>query len=127
MRRSMQAVAAIAMLGAAGALAPPLYAQTKAAPGQSAAPSPTISDKKLDAAAAALQKVVDLQQSYKQRMATAAPKDKDRIADEADQQLAKAVTDQGLTVDEYSSILEVAQNDPGIRQKLLQRVHPPGN
>jgi hypothetical protein len=35
----------------------------------------------------------------------------------------KAVTDRGLSVDEYNSILEVAENDSDVRQKLLQRVH----
>jgi Domain of unknown function (DUF4168) len=126
MRRLMLPIAAV-VLGAGWTLAAPAAnAQTKAAPQNQAAPA-TIPDQKLDAAAAALQKVVDLQQTYKQRMATAAPKDKDRIAKEADQQLSKAVTDQGLTVDEYSSILQVAQNDPDVRQRLLQRVRPPSN
>jgi hypothetical protein len=36
----------------------------------------------------------------------------------------KAVTDQGLSVDEYSTILQVAQNDPQVRDKLLQRLRP---
>jgi hypothetical protein len=125
MRRSMLPIAA-AVLGAAWTFAAPAAdAQTPKAQKQ-AAPT-AITDQKLDAAAAALQKVVDLQQTYKQRMATAAPKDKDRLANEANQQLAKAVTDQGLTVDEYSSILQVAQNDPGVREKLLQRIHPPSD
>jgi hypothetical protein len=39
--------------------------------------------------------------------------------------LAKAVTDQGLSVDEYDSILEVAQNDPDVREKNWQRIRPP--
>jgi hypothetical protein len=28
-------------------------------------------------------------------------------------------------VEEYTSILEVAQNDPDVREKILHRVHPP--
>jgi hypothetical protein len=32
------------------------------------------------------------------------------------------VTDQGLSVMEYDSILEVAQNDPEVREKIGQRI-----
>jgi hypothetical protein len=28
-------------------------------------------------------------------------------------------------VEEYTSILQVAENDPDVRQKILQRIHPP--
>ena len=38
--------------------------------------------------------------------------------------LAKAVTDQGLAVEEYSSILEVAQTNPEVREKIRQRIRP---
>jgi hypothetical protein len=37
----------------------------------------------------------------------------------------KAVTDRGLSVEEYSSILQLAENDPGVREKIIQRIHPP--
>jgi hypothetical protein len=47
-----------------------------------------------------------------------------RIAIEAINALAKAVTDQGLSLKEYDSILEVAQNDPEVRGKIRQRIRP---
>jgi hypothetical protein len=34
------------------------------------------------------------------------------------------VTDQGLSVDEYNSIMEAAQNNPTVRQQLVQRIRP---
>jgi uncharacterized protein DUF4168 len=90
-----------------------------------AAPAPDITEKKLDAAAAALQRVATLQQAYRQRLAeTAAPADKERIVAEASNAMTKAVADQGLSVEEYSSIMEVAQNDPEVRGKILQRIRP---
>jgi hypothetical protein len=92
--------------------------------GQSA--SPTISDQKLDAAAAAIGQVTSIRQSYEQKIAEAPPSDKQHIADEANNALKKAVTDQGLTVDEYNTIVQTAQNDPTIRQKLVERIHPSG-
>jgi Domain of unknown function (DUF4168) len=84
--------------------------------------SPNISDQKLDAVATAIERVASLKQDYRQRMAAAAPSDKERIAFEAINALANAVTDQGLSVKEYDSILEVAQNDPEVREKIGQRI-----
>jgi hypothetical protein len=86
--------------------------------------TPNISDQKLDAAAAAIEQVASLKQDYQQRIAAAAPSDKERIANEAMDALTKAVTDQGLSVEEYDSILEVAQNDPDVREKIRQRIRP---
>jgi hypothetical protein len=99
-------------------------------------PAQNIPDEKLDAAAAAIQRVAMLQQQYRQRLAAEANKQADdatakanreRIVAEANDALTKAVADQGLSVEEYSSILEVAQNDPEVRSKILQRIRPPQN
>jgi hypothetical protein len=84
--------------------------------------SPNISDQKLDAVATAIERVASLKQDYRQRIAAAAPSDKERIAFEAINALANAVTDQGLSVKEYDSILEVAQNDPEVREKIGRRI-----
>jgi hypothetical protein len=89
------------------------------------APSSNITEQKLDAAAAALQKVVSLQQQYRARLAqTPDASAQQQLIAEANGELAKAVTDQGLSVEEYSSIMQVAQNDPEVRGKLLQRIDP---
>ena len=84
--------------------------------------SPDISDQKLDAVATAIERVASLKQDYRQRIAGAAPSDKERIAFEAINALANAVTDQGLSLNEYDSILKVAQNDPEVREKIGQRI-----
>jgi hypothetical protein len=87
--------------------------------------APDLSDQKLSAAAAALERVVGLQNDYRQRIAEAeAPADKERLVAEANNELAKAVTEQGLSVEEYSSILDVARDHPEIRGKILQRIRP---
>jgi len=86
---------------------------------------PDLSDQKLDKAAAALQRVASLQKDYRQRVAeTDAPAEKERIVAEANNALTKAVTEQGLSVEEYASILDVARDDPAIRGKILQRLPP---
>src|SRR5215469_1787526 len=94
--------------------------QTK--PPQGQLPSATISDEKLNAAAAAIGQVSTIRQSYESKIAAASPSDKQRLTDEANHALEKAVTDQGLSVDEYNSIIRTAQNDPAVRQKLTQRI-----
>jgi len=93
---------------------------------QAQSPSPAISDAKLNAAAAAIRQVSSIQQSY-QRKIEAAPSDKQRLTIEANDAMAKAVTDQGLSVDEYNSIIGTAQNDPAVREKLSQRMRRSGH
>ena len=123
MRVLMRPAAAILLL-AAGVFVPAANAQVRLpSPGLSD-PAPNISDQKLDAAAAAIERVASLKQDYQQRIAAAGPSDKERIANEAINALAKAITDQGLSVEEYDSILEVAQNDPDVREKIRQRIRP---
>jgi hypothetical protein len=96
--------------------------ETQAPSAQRQAPTPTISDQKLDAAAAAIGHVNRIQQSYQQQLAAAPPTDKDRIAGEANNALKKAVTDEGISVEEYNSIIDAAQKDPTVRQQLVQRI-----
>ena len=83
------------LLPAAHAQNQPLN-QTQIRPqGQSS--SSTISDQKLSAAAAAMGQVTTIRQSYEQRIAQAPSSDKERLTDEANDALQKAVTDQGLS------------------------------
>ena len=90
-------------------------------------PAPVVSDQKIEATAAALERVASLQQTYRQRLSEATEQaDKERIVAEANGALTKAVTDQGLSVEEYASILQAAQNDPALRGKIIGRIHQPG-
>ena len=98
------------------------------------APSPgpisarDLSDQKLKAVAAALQRVASLRNDYQQRIAEAeAPAEKERIVAEANKELPKAVTEQGLSVEEYTSILDAARDNPEVRDKLFQHVRPSDN
>jgi hypothetical protein len=68
--------------------------------------------------------VASIKQNYQRRMAAAEESQKEGIASEAVDALTRAVTDQGLSVEEYTSILEVAQNDPDVRQKIIHRIRP---
>lgn len=85
-------------------------------------PSAAIPDQKLDATAAAVKTVTAVKQNYEQKVAEAPASDKARITDEANAAMVQAVTDQGLTLEEYTSILQVAQNNPTVKEKILQRL-----
>jgi hypothetical protein len=111
------------------ALAPTVNAQNQSEPsGPSptrpgpSSPSDSIPDNKLDAAAAAVKSMSMVKEDYARRIAQAPDSEKSRLADEGKQALTKAVTDQGLSVEEYSEILQVAQNNPAVREKILQRL-----
>ena len=125
MRVLMRPAAAILLL-AAGVFVPPANAQVQSpSPGLSEQ-APNISDQKLDAAAAAIERVASLKQDYQQRITAAPPAEKQRISDEALSAIAKAVVDQGLSIEEYISILDLAQSDPDVHEKILQRIRPTG-
>ena len=92
---------------------------------QNQSTSPTISDQKLDATASAMEQLSGLRKSYEEKLANTAPADQDGVIDEANKALEKAVTEQGLSLEEYSAIIETAQQDPSVRERLVQRLHVP--
>jgi hypothetical protein len=103
----------------------PPSAQTPPAPSpQAPNPSQNIPDDKLDATAAALKQVASLKQKFEQQMQAASPTEQPKILNQAKEALVKAVNDHGLSLEEYTSILVVAQNDPAVRDRILQRLKP---
>lgn len=107
--------------------APPASAQNnQVQPPAASQQSSDISDQKIDAAAAAVKEVASIKENYQKQIESASPGDKERLATEANNALVTAVTNKGLSVEEYTSILRVAQNDPGIREKILKRLDPSG-
>jgi uncharacterized protein DUF4168 len=117
------AAAAILLIGAGLLCAPAANAQAQP-PSPGLSNQSSIPDQKLNTAAAAIERVASLTQDYQQRIAVAAPADKERMLNEAVNAVAKAVADQGLSVEEYVSFLVVAQNDPDVREKMRQRIRP---
>ena len=66
--------------------------------------------------------MVAIGDNYEQKLAKAGDGEKEKIVDEANQAITKAVNDQGLSVDEYVSIMKVAQNDSTVREKIVERL-----
>lgn len=125
--RSMTGLCAALTLAAAGLLyVPAATAQNQPSSRPARTPGATapdsIPDTKLDAAAAAVKNVAAVSDSYRNRIAKASAADKERLIGEANDAMKKAVTDQGLSVEEYTSIVNVAQSDPAVRDKLLKRL-----
>ena len=101
---------------AANAQTPAPNAQTKSA---------DIPEQKLDATASALQRVTDVRRTYEEKLSGASAADEQkRIVSEANDAMSKAVTEQGLSLEEFDSIIRLAQSDVGVREKILQRVKP---
>lgn len=121
------AAASPLVIPAANAQAPSDAPARSAAP-NSAAPnspgSPQLSDQQLDAAAAAIARVAFLRQNYERQLAQADPTEREKIAEQASGDLTKAVNDQGLSVEEYNSIVDRARTDPDVRKKILDRLQP---
>ena len=103
---------------------PPANAQVQSPPPAPSQQAESIPDAKLDATAAAMEQVAKVKEDYQEQLQQASPSDKPRIAAQAKDALEGAVTGQGLSVDEYDSILTVAQNNADVRNKILQRVRP---
>jgi hypothetical protein len=103
--------------------APTMNVPAQSPPSGPTTSAPEMSDQKLSAVAAAMKRVAGLQKDYQQRIAEA-PAEKERIVTEAHNEFTKAVTDQGLSVEEYGSILDAARDDAEIRDKILQRMLP---
>src|SRR5262249_29589692 len=118
----------LAALVAGGVLAgQPLSAHAQSTGDSRTAPKETItpnniSDDKLEAAAKAVKRVAALSDQYQQQLAQAPEDKKEGVVREANDALTKAVTDQGLSVEEFSTIMEVAKSDPVVREKIVQRI-----
>jgi 3-oxoacyl-[acyl-carrier-protein] synthase III len=93
--------------------APAANAQAQV-PGIQAPVVADIPDQKLDAAATAMVGVDRVQQEYREKLKG--------IAEEANKAAEKAVTDQGLSVDEFKTIIVAAQTNPDLRKKIVGRL-----
>ncbi|WP_048645811.1 DUF4168 domain-containing protein [Nitratireductor soli] len=112
----------VAVLGVAlgTALIAPVFAQDAAPAAPPAAQSQTFDDQKLEAFTVAFLAVSDVKEQYTQRFREA-PSDgeKQKIQTEATQKMEQAVAQtNGISVDEYNQIIQSAQTDEALAQKL---------
>lgn len=85
------------------------------APGQN-----SFSDDKLKSFVVALLEVNEINQSYLPRVQSAkTAEEKQQLGEEAQQKMVEAVEGtEGITVDEYTSIVQAAQSDPKVAEQI---------
>jgi hypothetical protein len=113
MRRLMKlaAVAALVVAPAASFAAP-----DQAPP----APSTEIPDATIGKVGAALHDVATVQEKYQGPIDSASQAQKQSLSEQANAEAVQAIQSRGISVREYSNVVRTAQNNPQIKQRLLE-------
>ena len=114
MRRLMKLTAVAAL-----AVAP---AASFAAPDQAPPPAPSaeIPDATLGKVGAALHDVAKVQEKYQGPIDSASQAQKQSLSEQANAEAVQAIQSHGISVREYSNVVRTAQNNPQIKQRLLE-------
>ena len=117
-------LAAVAALSAGIAFAPNVLAQGSEQPAAPAIEAPAVSDDKLNSFAVAFLEVEKIKQEYTQRLQQASSEtEQQQIQNEAGEKMLQAVeTTDGISVDEYNQIIQSAQADPDLAQRLSNAI-----
>ncbi len=79
-----------------------------------------MSDMMVQKVGTALRHVAKIRQQYMQReQGTNSPQQRQTLDDQARSEMVKAISDQGLSVQQYQQAIQMAQNDPTLKQRLL--------
>jgi hypothetical protein len=82
--------------------------------------SADISDDIVSKVGTAAVRVVEIRQAFTPRLVAARSQaERDGLEEEATAALVEAISDQGLSVDEYNEVVAAAQADPDLEQRLL--------
>lgn len=112
---------------AMGLTAIPVLAQTTT-PAQTPAPATQPTDVQLQNFAQASQKVAMVVEEYQPKL-QASPDDnaREQVMKEADEKMVQLVSAEGLTVSEYNGISAAVQEDPKLRERVIELVNKPSN
>jgi hypothetical protein len=109
----------------------PLTAIAQQMPGSTAPSGPAVGapssegasqvpDATVQKAGAALRHIAQIRQGYSPQMSAATtPEQQQAVAQQAAAASERAITDQGLTVDQYNQVVRLALADPTFKQRLL--------
>jgi hypothetical protein len=79
-----------------------------------------IPDATVNKVGAALRQVTQIEQTYSQRLQSAnTPAQKQDISKQANGAAVTAITEQGLTIDQYTQVIQAAQSDPALKQRVV--------
>lgn len=124
MKLHSRAMLAAVGMTVAAAFSAPAFAQTdtqqtEPSMQEKTAPSESFDDAKLESFAVAFLQVDKVRQEYTPKMQSASEGDQQKIQTEAGQKMIKAVEDaEGISVDEYNTIIQSAQADPELAQRV---------
>ncbi len=90
------------------------------APGLAMAQATEVPDQTIGKAGAALHDVEKLQHRYQGEMSSASPEQKQGLSEQANAEAVQAIQSHGISLREYSNIIHTAQNNPQVKQRLLQ-------
>jgi len=110
--------AAFGLAPALGLAAPNQMPSNPATSGQTAAPAAP-DTATISKAGAALHDVALLQEKYQSKIASAPAAQKQTLSTQANAEAVQAIKSRGLSVQEYANVIHVAQNDPKLKQQLL--------
>ena len=126
MRDSLTRASAVAAVVAAFLLAAPAGAQQQQQQPmtpQGAQPSAEFSESQLDAFAAAADDISRLQQEYDAKLQGAgSDQEAETLRGEAADAMMGALEEQGITPEEYNSIVAAAQADPALYAAIIERM-----
>jgi hypothetical protein len=82
---------------------------------------PEVTDDMIEKVGTAVGRIAAIQQSYGPRVAAAESEDeKQGLQKQATIDAVKAISDQGLTVEQYNEVVVAAQEDTELEQRLLE-------
>jgi hypothetical protein len=117
-------IAAVAAVVFTTAVVPAMAQQSGTGTGMPQSGSATqagpLSDAMVHRVGKAIRSVTMIREQYTQRaQASNSPQARQTIDRDAQRDMAKAVTDQGLTLQQYDQVIQMAQADPTLQQRLL--------
>jgi hypothetical protein len=120
-RKVALAAALVAMAAAVPAVAESgRSAAAPQAPGAAAQQGDQPSDATVQKVGKALRQAATIRQEYTDRaQTTKSPEQQQQLTEQAQGDMIKAINEQGLSVQQYNQVIQMAQADPSLKERLL--------
>jgi vacuolar-type H+-ATPase subunit H len=92
---------------------------TPQAPGATTQRGEQLSDMTVQKVGKALRQAATIRQQYTDRAQSKPPQQQEQLTEQAQGEMIKAINDQGLSVQQYNQVIQMAQADPTLKQRLL--------
>jgi hypothetical protein len=101
--------------------------QTPDATPNATLPQSDLSDAMVHKVGTALRRTVTIRQKYAERaQTTKSPQEQQTLTTQAQTEMVQAISDQGLSVEQYNQVIQMAQADPTLKQRLLSAAQSGG-